>query len=181
MRAMGMPKQRALVVDCTLGDGFCWLRPSRRGGIRSAYSPTIHRAAIRAGSRFQQRYEARYAEKPKNNAALAYDAMKQAAVEVCRPGLNRARIQDALDQVYRYANPYRDPWSSIPTTRTSVPCTWYGSQRNHRPSCRHDAAKRRRRNRDWQAPRLRRRMRAWERILLSPTWARMWPTYLCPP
>jgi len=51
---------------------------------------------------FEQRYNARYHEQPDHFAALAYDAMDILLAAVCRAGLNRARIQDALDQVYQY-------------------------------------------------------------------------------
>ena len=51
---------------------------------------------------FDQRYQAQYQEKPEQFAALAYDAMNVLLQSICRAGLNRARIQDALDQVYQY-------------------------------------------------------------------------------
>lgn len=51
---------------------------------------------------FQQRYEARYHQTPEPFAALAYDAMNILLQSICRAGLNRARIQDALYQVYRF-------------------------------------------------------------------------------
>ena len=51
---------------------------------------------------FNERYEAQYHEKPEQFAALAYDAMNILLQSICEAGLNRARIQDALYQVYQY-------------------------------------------------------------------------------
>ena len=51
---------------------------------------------------FRQRYEARFGEQPEQFAALAFDAMNILLQSICRAGLNRARIQDALNQVYQY-------------------------------------------------------------------------------
>ena len=51
---------------------------------------------------FNERYAAQYHEKPEQFAALAYDAMNVLLKAICEAGLNRARIQDALDQVYQY-------------------------------------------------------------------------------
>ena len=51
---------------------------------------------------FNERYEAQYHEKPEQFAALAYDAMNILLNAICQAGLNRARIQDALYQVYQY-------------------------------------------------------------------------------
>ena len=51
---------------------------------------------------FNERYEAQYHEKTEQFAALAYDAMNILLKAICEAGLNRARIQDALYQVYQY-------------------------------------------------------------------------------
>ncbi|MFP5229379.1 MAG: ABC transporter substrate-binding protein [Acidobacteriota bacterium] len=51
---------------------------------------------------FNQRYEAQYQEKPDQFGALAYDAMNILLKAICEAGLNRARIQDALYQIYQY-------------------------------------------------------------------------------
>ncbi len=45
---------------------------------------------------FNQRFEARFHEKPEQFASLAYDAMNALLDSICRAGLNRARIHDAL-------------------------------------------------------------------------------------
>ena len=51
---------------------------------------------------FNQRFEAKYNEKPEQFAALAYDAMNALLASICKAGLNRARIHDALSQIYEY-------------------------------------------------------------------------------
>ena len=45
---------------------------------------------------FNARYEARFHEKPDHFAALAYDAMQILLDAICRAGLNKGRIRDAL-------------------------------------------------------------------------------------
>jgi branched-chain amino acid transport system substrate-binding protein len=45
---------------------------------------------------FNTRYEARFHEKPDHFAALAYDAMQILRDAICRAGLNKGRIRDAL-------------------------------------------------------------------------------------
>jgi hypothetical protein len=51
---------------------------------------------------FNQRFEKRFNEKPEQFASLAYDAMNMLLDSICKAGLNRARIQDALDNVAQY-------------------------------------------------------------------------------
>jgi branched-chain amino acid transport system substrate-binding protein len=51
---------------------------------------------------FNERYQAQYHEKPDQFGALAFDAMNVLLKAICEAGLNRARIQDALDQIYQY-------------------------------------------------------------------------------
>ncbi|MGC2298244.1 MAG: ABC transporter substrate-binding protein [Acidobacteriaceae bacterium] len=51
---------------------------------------------------FEERYAARFGEKPEQFAALAYDAMNALLESICRAGLNRARIHDALAQIDEY-------------------------------------------------------------------------------
>jgi ABC-type branched-subunit amino acid transport system substrate-binding protein len=48
---------------------------------------------------FNARYEARFHEKPDHFASLAYDAMQILLDAICRAGLNRGRIRDALTGV----------------------------------------------------------------------------------
>lgn len=51
---------------------------------------------------FTARYEARYHEKPDHFAALAYDQMQILLQAICRAGLNRGRIRDALTGLTSY-------------------------------------------------------------------------------
>ena len=48
---------------------------------------------------FNARYEARFHEKPDHFASLAYDAMQILSDAICRAGLNKGRIRDALTSV----------------------------------------------------------------------------------
>ncbi|MFZ0394080.1 MAG: ABC transporter substrate-binding protein [Terracidiphilus sp.] len=100
MRAMGM-KQRVFGAYRTLGDDLLAQAGPAAEGFEAVFPYDPSRRDPRWLA-FQQRYEARYAEKPEQFAALAYDAMNMLLDSICRAGLNRARIQDALDQVYRY-------------------------------------------------------------------------------
>jgi branched-chain amino acid transport system substrate-binding protein len=45
---------------------------------------------------FQQRFDARFHERPDQFASLSYDAMNALLESICKAGLNRARIHDAL-------------------------------------------------------------------------------------
>ncbi|MGA8068088.1 MAG: ABC transporter substrate-binding protein [Terriglobales bacterium] len=51
---------------------------------------------------FNARYQARFHEKPDHFAALSYDAMQILLNAICRAGLNRGRIRDALTGVENY-------------------------------------------------------------------------------
>jgi hypothetical protein len=51
---------------------------------------------------FNRRYEERFHEKPEQFASLAYDAMNALLDSICKAGLNRARIHDALADVEQY-------------------------------------------------------------------------------
>ena len=51
---------------------------------------------------FNQRFEARFSEKPEQFASLAYDAMSALLDSICKAGLNRARIHDALANIEHY-------------------------------------------------------------------------------
>ena len=51
---------------------------------------------------FNARYEARFHEKPDQFAALAYDAMRILLDAICRAGLNKGRIRDALTGIENY-------------------------------------------------------------------------------
>jgi len=51
---------------------------------------------------FSSRYEARFHEKPDHFAALAYDQMQILLQAICRAGLNKGRIRDALTGTESY-------------------------------------------------------------------------------
>jgi ABC-type branched-subunit amino acid transport system substrate-binding protein len=51
---------------------------------------------------FNRRFEARFHEKPEQFASLAYDAMNALLDSICKAGLNRARIHDALANIEVY-------------------------------------------------------------------------------
>ncbi len=51
---------------------------------------------------FNARYEARFHEKPDHFAALAYDAMQILLDAICRAGLNKGRIRDALTGIEKH-------------------------------------------------------------------------------
>jgi hypothetical protein len=51
---------------------------------------------------FNKRFEARFHEKPEQFASLAYDAMNALLDSICKAGLNRARIHDALANIEEY-------------------------------------------------------------------------------
>jgi branched-chain amino acid transport system substrate-binding protein len=100
MRALGM-NQPAFGSHRTLGADLLVGAGAAAEGFEAVYpyDPTRNEPQW---MEFQQRYQARFGEKPEQFASLAYDAMNILLESVCRAGLNRARIQDALDQVLQY-------------------------------------------------------------------------------
>jgi ABC-type branched-subunit amino acid transport system substrate-binding protein len=98
MRELGM-KQRVFgshrTISGTSGDELVKLAGPAAEGFEAVfpYDPT------RTDPRwldFNARYEARFHEKPDHFAALAYDAMQILLDAICRAGLNKGRIRDAL-------------------------------------------------------------------------------------
>jgi branched-chain amino acid transport system substrate-binding protein len=98
MRELGM-KQRVFgshrTISGTSGDELVKLAGPAAEGFEAVfpYDPT------RTDPRwldFNARYEARFHEKPDHFAALAYDAMQILLDSMCRAGLNKGRIRDAL-------------------------------------------------------------------------------------
>jgi len=100
MRALGM-KQRVFGAYRTLGGDLLAQAGPAAEGFEALYPYDPSRSDPRWVG-FQQRYEAAYQEKPEQFASLAYDAMNVLLDSICKAGLNKARIQDALDQVYQY-------------------------------------------------------------------------------
>jgi ABC-type branched-subunit amino acid transport system substrate-binding protein len=100
MRAEGM-KQRVFGAYRTLGPTLLAEAGPAAEGFEAVfpYDPT------RKDPKwidFNQRFEKRFNEKPEQFASLAYDAMNVLLDSICKAGLNRARIQDALDNVGQY-------------------------------------------------------------------------------
>ena len=79
----------------------CWQRPARpRKDLRRfSVRPDSQRSAW---VDFNSRFEARFNEKPEQFASLAYDAMNALLDSICKAGLNRARIHDALADIETY-------------------------------------------------------------------------------
>ncbi len=100
MRALGM-KQRVFGSYRTLGDELLAQAGPAAEGFEAVFPYDPSRPDPRWLA-FQQRYEARYGTRPEQFAALAFDGMNMLLDSICKAGLNRARIQDALDQVYQY-------------------------------------------------------------------------------
>lgn len=97
MQELGM-KQRVFGSHRTIGDDLVKLAGAAAEGFEAVfpYDPT------RTDPRwldFKARYEARFHEAPDHFAALAYDAMQILLDAICRAGLNRGRIRDALTGV----------------------------------------------------------------------------------
>ncbi|MBZ5681910.1 MAG: ABC transporter substrate-binding protein [Acidobacteriia bacterium] len=97
MQELGM-KQRVFGSHRTIGDELVKLAGPAAEGFEAVfpYDPT------RTDPRwldFNSRYEARFHEKPDHFAALAYDAMQILLDAICRAGLNKGRIRDALTGV----------------------------------------------------------------------------------
>jgi branched-chain amino acid transport system substrate-binding protein len=100
MRQLGM-QQHVFGSYRTLGDDLLVNAGSAAEGFEAVfpYDPSRDDPQWLA---FRQRYEARFGEQPEQFAALAFDSMNILLQSICRAGLNRARIQDALNQVYQY-------------------------------------------------------------------------------
>ena len=94
MQELGM-KQRVFGSHRTIGDDLVKLAGPAAEGFEAVfpYDPT------RTDPRwleFNARYEMRFHERPDHFAALAYDAMQILIEAICRAGLNKGRIRDAL-------------------------------------------------------------------------------------
>jgi branched-chain amino acid transport system substrate-binding protein len=100
MQTLGM-KQRVFGAYRTLGPELLAQAGPAADGFEAVfpYDPT------RTDPRwvdFNQRFEERFQEKPEQFASLAYDAMNALLDSICRAGLNRARIHDALADIEQY-------------------------------------------------------------------------------
>jgi branched-chain amino acid transport system substrate-binding protein len=100
MQELGM-KQRVFGSHRTIGDELIKVAGPAAEGFEAVfpYDPT------RTDTRwleFNANYEARYHEKPDHFAALAYDQMRILLDAICRAGLNKGRIRDALTGLTGY-------------------------------------------------------------------------------
>ena len=100
MKALGM-KQRVFGAYRTLGPELLAEAGPAADGFEAVfpYDPTRNDPNWLD---FNKRFEARFNEKPEQFAALAYDAMNALLDSICRAGLNRARIHDALADIEEY-------------------------------------------------------------------------------
>jgi ABC-type branched-subunit amino acid transport system substrate-binding protein len=100
MRALGM-KQRVFGAYRTIGPNLLTQAGAAAEGFEAVfpYDPTRNDPRWAA---FNQRFEARFHEKPEQFSALAYDAMNALLDSICKAGLNRARIHDALANIEAY-------------------------------------------------------------------------------
>jgi ABC-type branched-subunit amino acid transport system substrate-binding protein len=100
MRVMGM-KQRVFGAYRTLGPTLLAEAGPAAEGFESVF-PYDPSSKYPKWISFNQRFEKRFNEKPEQFASLAYDAMNVLLDSICKAGLNRARIQDALANVREY-------------------------------------------------------------------------------
>lgn len=100
MRALGM-KQRVFGSYRTLGSALLAQAGPAAEGFEAVfpYDPTRNDPRWLS---FNQRFEARFHEPPEQFASLAYDAMNALLSSICKAGLNRARIHDALANIVHY-------------------------------------------------------------------------------
>jgi branched-chain amino acid transport system substrate-binding protein len=100
MQELGM-KQRVFGSHRTVGDELIKLAGPAAEGFEAVFPYDPNRTDP-AWKEFTARYEARFHEKPDHFAALAYDAMRILLDAICRAGLNRGRIRDALTGMQTY-------------------------------------------------------------------------------
>ena len=100
MQELGM-KQRVFGSHRTIGDELIKLAGPAAENFEAVYPFDPSRNDPRWAD-FVARYEARYHEKPDHFAALAYDQMRILLDAICRAGLNRGRIRDALTGLTSY-------------------------------------------------------------------------------
>jgi branched-chain amino acid transport system substrate-binding protein len=100
MRELGMT-QRVFGSHRTIGEELVELAGPAAEGFEAVYpyDPTREDANWRD---FNRRFEIRFNQKPDHFASLAYDAMQILLKSICRAGLNRGRIRDALTATENY-------------------------------------------------------------------------------
>ena len=100
MRAAGM-KQRAFGAFRTLGDTLLKEAGDSAEGFEAVYPYDPMRQDPRWLD-FNLRFEDRFHEKPEQFASMAFDTMNALLDSICKAGLNRARIHDALANIDEY-------------------------------------------------------------------------------
>ena len=100
MKELGM-KQRVFGSFRTVGDTLLKDAGDAAEGMEAVFpfDPSRDEPAWVA---FRQRFEKRFARQPEVFASLAYDTMNILLDAVCRAGLNRGRIRDALTGIESY-------------------------------------------------------------------------------
>lgn len=101
MQQLGM-KQRVFGSHRTIGDELVKLAGNAAEGFEAVfpYDPTRNDPRWLT---FQAHYESRYHDKPDHFASLAYDQMQILLKAICRAGLNKGRIRDALTGLTSYS------------------------------------------------------------------------------
>jgi ABC-type branched-subunit amino acid transport system substrate-binding protein len=100
MRAAGM-KQRVFGAYRTLGPTLLAEAGDAAEGFEAVFPYDPSRKDPK-WLEFNRRFEDRFHEKPEQFASLAYDAMNALLDSICKAGLNRARIHDALADIEEY-------------------------------------------------------------------------------
>ncbi|MBI3475880.1 MAG: ABC transporter substrate-binding protein [Acidobacteria bacterium] len=100
MQELGM-KQRVFGSHRTVGDELIKLAGSAAEGFEAVFPYEPNRTDPR-WLEFNANYEAQFHEKPDHFAALAYDAMQALLKSICRAGLNKGRIRDAMTGITSY-------------------------------------------------------------------------------
>jgi branched-chain amino acid transport system substrate-binding protein len=100
MRAAGM-KQRVFGAYRTLGDTLLKEAGDAAEGFEAVYPYDPTRNDPR-WLNFNKRFEDRFHERPEQFASMAYDTMNMVLDSICKAGLNRARIHDALADIEQY-------------------------------------------------------------------------------
>jgi ABC-type branched-subunit amino acid transport system substrate-binding protein len=100
MRALGM-KQRVFGSHRTLGPELLAEAGTAAEGFEAVfpYDPTRNDPRW---LEFNKSFDAKFHEQPEQFASLAYDAMNALLDSICKAGLNRARIHDALANIVDY-------------------------------------------------------------------------------
>jgi len=121
MRAMGM-KQRVFGSYRTLGPDLLAQAGSAAEGFEAVfpYDPTRNDPRW---IEFNRRFEDRFHEEPEQFASLAYDAMNALLDSICKAGLNRARIHDALANIEEYDG-VTGPMVFDPNQKNVAPMYW---------------------------------------------------------